>query len=75
MLEVRHHAAGEGAQVVAALQQGDDAPAGMALRDVEHDRARLEQAEIALFVGRNLPERMQRQMGGMLPPGMKIPGF
>src|SRR6185503_18574273 len=40
--------------------------ARMALRDVEHDRPRLEQAEIAFFVGRNLPERMKRQMCGFL---------
>src|SRR3954462_1724357 len=38
----------------------------MALGDMEHDRARLEQAEIAFFVGRNLPERMKRQMRGLL---------
>jgi hypothetical protein len=38
----------------------------MALRDMEHDRHRLEQAEIAFFVGRNLPERMKRQMCGFL---------
>jgi hypothetical protein len=38
----------------------------MALRDMEHDRPRLEQAEIAFFVGRNLPERMKRQMCGFL---------
>src|SRR5215212_11068359 len=38
----------------------------MALRDVEHDRPRLEQGEIAFFVGRNLPERMKRQMRGLL---------
>ena len=40
--------------------------ARMALRDVEHDRPGLEQAEIAFFIGRYLPERMQRQMGGLL---------
>jgi hypothetical protein len=38
----------------------------MALRDVEHDRARLEQGKIAFFVGRNQAERMQRQMRGLL---------
>jgi hypothetical protein len=38
----------------------------MALRDMEHDRPRLEQAEIAFFVGRNLLERMKRQMCGFL---------
>lgn len=32
----------------------------MALRDVEHDCPRLEEGEIAFFIGRNLPERMQR---------------
>ena len=31
-----------------------------ALRNVEHHGARLEQGETACFVGRNLPERMQR---------------
>src|SRR3546814_5140591 len=30
--------------------------ARMALRDMEHDRPRLEQGEIAFFIGRNLPE-------------------
>src|SRR5882757_53301 len=40
--------------------------AGVALRGMEHDRPRLLQAEIAFFVGRNLPERMKRQMGGFL---------
>jgi hypothetical protein len=39
---------------------------GMALRDVQYDRPRLEQGKIAFFVCRNLPERMQRQMGGLL---------
>jgi hypothetical protein len=38
----------------------------MALGDMKHDRACLEQAEIAFFVGRNLPERMKRQMRGFL---------
>ncbi len=38
----------------------------MALRDMEHDRPRLEQDEIAFLVGRNLPERMKRQMRGFL---------
>lgn len=36
----------------------------MALRDVENDRPRLEQAEIASFVGRNLAERMKCQICG-----------
>ncbi len=40
--------------------------AGIALRDMEHDRAQLEQSEIALFIGRNLPERMKRTMRGFL---------
>src|ERR1700733_12944067 len=30
----------------------------MALRDMKHDRPRLEQAKIAFFISRNLPERM-----------------
>jgi hypothetical protein len=34
----------------------------MALRDMEDDRPRLEQGETVFFVGRNLSERMQRQM-------------
>src|ERR1700704_1701113 len=38
----------------------------MALRDMEHDRPRLEQGEIAFFIGRNLPERMKRTMRGFL---------
>src|ERR1700730_9728397 len=38
----------------------------MALRDMEHDRPRLEQGEIAFFIGRNLPERMERTMRGFL---------
>jgi hypothetical protein len=38
----------------------------MALRDVEYDRARLEQSEIAFLISRNLPERMKRQMRGFL---------
>src|SRR5690606_12344287 len=40
--------------------------ARMALRDMQHDRARLEQGEIAFFIGRNLPERMKRTMRGLL---------
>jgi hypothetical protein len=40
--------------------------ARMVLRYVEHDRPCLEQAEVAFFVGRNLPERMKRQMCGLL---------
>src|SRR4051795_345091 len=38
----------------------------MALCDMEHDRPGLEQAEIAFLVGRDLPERMKRQMCGFL---------
>src|SRR3546814_9030138 len=38
----------------------------MALRDMENDRPRLEQGEITFFIGRNLPERMQRTMRGFL---------
>jgi hypothetical protein len=38
----------------------------MALRDVQHDRPGLEQREIAFLVGRNLAERMKRQMRGFL---------
>ena len=38
----------------------------MALREVKHDRAGLEQREIAFLVRRDLPERMQREMRGLL---------
>jgi hypothetical protein len=38
----------------------------MALRDMEYDRPRLEESEIAFFLGRNLPERMKRSMRGFL---------
>src|SRR6202011_5351185 len=38
----------------------------MALRDMEHDRPRLEQGKIAFFIGRNLPGRMKRSMRGFL---------
>jgi hypothetical protein len=38
----------------------------MALRDMEHDSPRLEQGEIAFFIGRNLSERMKREMRGFL---------
>src|SRR5262245_33984549 len=34
--------------------------AGMALRDMEDDRPRLEQGETVFFIGRNLPEQMKR---------------
>src|SRR5207249_4718118 len=36
-----------------------------ALGDMKHDRPRLEQSEIAVLIGRNLPERMQRTMRGL----------
>jgi hypothetical protein len=38
----------------------------MALGDMEDDRPGLEQGEIAFLVGRNLAERMKRQMRGFL---------
>ena len=38
----------------------------MALCDMEHDRPRLEQDEIAFFIGWNLPERMKRSMRWIL---------
>ena len=38
----------------------------MVLRDMENDRPRLEQDEIAFFIGRNLPERMKCAMRGFL---------
>jgi hypothetical protein len=38
----------------------------MALRDMEYDRPRLEQREIAFFISRNLPERVKRKMRGLL---------
>src|SRR5882757_5268701 len=38
----------------------------MALRDMEYDRPRLEEREIAFFVGRNLTERMKHTMRGFL---------
>src|SRR3546814_1147218 len=41
----------------------------MTLGDMEHDRPRLEQGEIAFFIGRNLPERMQRAMRRFLHRG------
>src|SRR5262249_49823565 len=40
--------------------------ARMSLGDVKRDRTRLEQREIALLIGRNLAERMKRQMCGFL---------
>jgi hypothetical protein len=41
--------------------------AGMARGDVEDDRSCLEQGEITFLIGRNLTERMKRQMRGFLP--------
>ena len=38
----------------------------MALGDVEHDGPRLEQDELAFLVGRDLAERMQRQVRRLL---------
>ena len=38
----------------------------MALGDMEYDRPRLEQGEIAFFIGRYLPERMKRTMRSFL---------
>src|SRR4029077_3512767 len=38
----------------------------MALRDMEYDRPRLEEGQIAFFIGRNLPERMKHTMRGFL---------
>src|SRR5437762_9072110 len=38
----------------------------MAVGDMEHDRHCLEQGEVAFLIGRNLPERMKRQMRGFL---------
>jgi hypothetical protein len=40
--------------------------ARMSLGDVKHDRPCLEQREIAFLIGRNLAERMKRQMRGFL---------
>jgi len=34
----------------------------MALRDMEHDRPRLEQNKVLFFIGRDLPERIKRSM-------------
>ena len=38
----------------------------MVLGDMENNSACLEQGEIAFLIGRNLAERMQRQMRGFL---------
>src|SRR5690606_5700852 len=40
--------------------------AGMALRDMKHDRPRLEQDELTVLIRRNLPEWVQRAMLGLL---------
>src|SRR5262249_1961324 len=40
--------------------------ARMAIGDMGHDRSCLEQREIAFLIGRNLAERMKRQMRGLL---------
>jgi 2-keto-4-pentenoate hydratase/2-oxohepta-3-ene-1,7-dioic acid hydratase in catechol pathway len=36
----------------------------MMLRDMQDDRARFEQDEIAVLIGRDLAERMQRAVAG-----------
>ena len=41
-------------------------PASMPLGDVQDDRPCLEQDEIAFLIGRNLAERMKRQVRGLL---------
>ncbi len=38
----------------------------MVLGDMQDDRACLEEDEIAFLIGRNLTERMKRQMSGFL---------
>lgn len=38
----------------------------MTLCYMQKDRARFEQYEVAFFVRRNLPERLERKMGGLL---------
>ena len=38
----------------------------MVLGDMENNCARLEQGEVAFLIGRNLAERMKRQMRGFL---------
>ena len=48
--------------VAAAL----DGQTGMAIGNVEHDRARLEQDEAILLIGRDLPERLAREMRRLL---------
>src|SRR3712207_7409895 len=40
--------------------------ARVALRNVEDDRSRLEQREIAFLIGRHLTERIERHMRGLL---------
>jgi hypothetical protein len=49
------------ARALASRQQ-----ACVSLGDVKHDSACLEQREIAFLIGRNLAERMMRQMRGFL---------
>src|SRR5450631_4069450 len=41
----------------------------MAVGDMEDDRPSLEQGEFAIFIGRNLPKRMKREMRGFLHLG------
>src|SRR5271154_716731 len=41
----------------------------MALRNMEHDPPRLEEDEIAFFIGGNLAERLKRKMRGLLHLG------
>ena len=38
----------------------------MALRNMQHDCARFEQREVAFFISRNAPERIERAMRGLL---------
>lgn len=54
----------------------------MGLRDVQHDRARLEQLEIVFLIGWNFSERMQHKMRGLLhllerheAHVVRLPGF
>jgi hypothetical protein len=41
----------------------------MALSDVENDASGPEQSEVAFFIGRDLPERMDREMRGLFHLG------
>ena len=43
--------------------------AAMTRRDVEDDRARLEERDAIFLIGRNLPEGLERQMRGLLHRG------